>query len=160
MARGVRNAVASSSDFEAKTLVPEMAGGDLDGGDIEVVQERDFEHAAKEAKFMEEKVLVEIEPDDRPNAPTFIYLGHNGIGQYVHRGHEQAVKRKFLYSALAAKAVKVVVEFGKDNSNNEFNRQTGTAATTHRIRLLQDNNPQGGQAWVRRVMQDPALHSM
>jgi hypothetical protein len=53
---------------------------------------------------------------------VFVYLGHNGVSQYVKRGEPQTIKRKFLYSALAAKTVKFACAFGKDNSGNEFNR--------------------------------------
>ena len=157
MPRGIpgskNQALGTTDDIEAFTQIPELREGGLDGDDIEIVKAENFRDAAAEAKFMEEKVLIEIEGNDDPNAPVFVYLGHGGVTQYVERGKPQAVKRKFLYSALAAKAVKFASQFGKDNSGNEFNRLSPTTSTTHRVRLLQDNNPQGGMKWVREVMQ-------
>ena len=157
MPRGIPNSktqsLGTTDDIEAKVLIPELREGGIGAEDIEVVQATDLNDAVAEAKFMEEKVVVEIESDDDPNAPVFVYLGNGGVTQYVERGKEQAIKRKFLYSALAAKRVKFASAFGKDNSGNEFNRLTPSAQMTHRIRLVRDDNPQGGMEWVRRVMQ-------
>lgn len=157
MPRGFPNsknpAMGSTDDIEAKVLIPELREGGIDASDIEIVPAQNLYSAASEAAFMEEKVVIEIEADDDPNAPVFIYLGNNGVTQYVERGKEQAVKRKFLYSALAAKAVKFASAFGKDNSGNEYNRLTPSARTTHRVRLVRDDNPQGGMRWLQSVMQ-------
>ena len=157
MPRGIPNSktqsLGSTDDIEAKVLIPELREGGIDASDIEIVQAADANRVIDELKFMEEKVVIEIEADDDPNAPVFVYLGNGGVTQYVERGKEQAVKRKFLYSALAAKAVKFASAFGKDNSGNEFNRLTGTARTTHRVRLVRDDNPQGGMKWLQKVMQ-------
>lgn len=147
-------ALGSTDDIEARTQIPELNEAGFDPADIQIVSAKDFMSKAQEAKFMEEKVQIEIEADDKPNSPVFVYLGHNGISQYVHRGQVQTVKRKFLYSALAAKAVKLSCEFGRDNAGNEFNRLNPSVSTTHRVRLIRDDNPQGGMPWVRKVMQD------
>lgn len=120
--------------------------------DIEVVPMTAMEMNVREAKFMEEKVLVEVEADnDDPNAPVFVLFGHNGVNQYVKRGEPQAIKRKFLYSALAAKTVKFACAFGKDNTGNDFNRLSANVRATHRVRLIEDHNPQGGMKWAQRV---------
>lgn len=156
MPRGIpnkRSALGSTDDIEAMTPIPEFNEAGFDAGDIQVVAEKDLRSKAEEAKFMEQKIVIEIEEDDKPNAPVFVYLGHNGIGQYVHRGRDQVVKRKFLYSALAAKQIKMACEFGRDNAGNEYNRLNPSVSTTHRVRLVRDDNPQGGMAWVRRIMQ-------
>lgn len=146
-------ALGTTDDIEAKTLIPDFNEAGFDPSDIQVVSAKDFHSQADEAAFMEEKVVIEIEADDKPNSPVFVFLGHNGISQYVHRGKEQAVKRKFLYSALAAKMLKLTCEFGRDNAGNEFNRLNPSVSTTHRVRLIRDDNPQGGMPWVRKVMQ-------
>lgn len=157
MPRGFPNSktpsLGSTDDIEAKVLIPELREGGIDASDIEIVSGQNLNDAVAQAKFMEEKVVIEIESDDDPNAPVFVYLGNGGVTQYVERGKEQAVKRKFLYSALAAKAVKFASSFGKDNSGNEYNRLTPSARNTHRVRLVRDDNPQGGMKWVQSVMQ-------
>lgn len=150
--------IISSDDVQARNRTtiadaPEFNDAGFEAGDIEIVQERDLEYQAREAKFMEERVLVEVEGDEDPNSPVFVYFGHNGVSQYIKRGEPQAVKRKFLYSALAAKAVRFACAFGKDNAGNEFNRMSPNVKTTYRVRLIEDANPQGGMRWVQQVAQ-------
>jgi hypothetical protein len=143
--------VATGFDLGSAAAPPEVREAGFDASDIDVVSERNLVDKAQEAKFMEEKVLIEIEMDEEPNSPRFVYLGHNGVTQYVERGKPQAVRRKYLYSALAAKRVKMACAFGKDNAGNEFNRLTPNASTTYRVRLLEDRNPQGGMRWFQKV---------
>lgn len=125
------------------------AGVEID--DIEVVPAKQMVNVANEAKFMEEKVVVEIEADDDPHAPEFIFSGHNGVSQYIKRGGPQAIKRKYLYSLLAAKRVKFACAFGKDQNGNEFNRMNPSGQTAYRVRLVRDDNPQGGMKWFQSV---------
>lgn len=143
--------VPTGFDLGSAAAPPEVREAGLDIEDMDIVSERQMVSKAEEAKFMEEKVLIEIEMDEEPNSPRFVYLGHNGITQYVERGKPQAVRRKYLYSALAAKRVKMACAFGKDNAGNEFNRLTPNASTTYRVHLLQDNNPNGGMKWFQKV---------
>lgn len=119
--------------------------------DIEIVPAHQMRTKAQDAKFMEEKVLVEIEADDDPNAPVFVYSGHNGVMQYIERGKPQAIRRKYLYSLLMAKQVKMACAFGKDANGNEFNRLTPNGKTTHRVVLIRDDNPLGGMKWFQSV---------
>lgn len=151
----IKKSVIGSDDVQAFSNLgdapPELNMAGTTAADIQVVPMDRMEAKAAEAKFMEEKVLIEIEAEDDPNAAVFVHLGHNGVTQYVKRGEPQAIKRKFLYSALAAKTVKFACAFGKDNSGNEFNRMNPSAKTTHRMRLIEDRNPQGGMKWFQKV---------
>ena len=136
---------------------PELREAGIDASDIEIVAAKDMVSQAQMEKFMNEKVIVEVEADpEDENAPVFVYVGHNGVSQYIKRGEAQTIKRKFLYAALVAKRVKMACAFGKDGGGNEFNRLTPNAAMTHRIHLVQDNNPQGGMRWVQSVMRSAA----
>lgn len=147
--------IINSSDVQAGVNLgraPEElreAGVEID--DIQIVSEQAMRSKAAEASFMEEKVVVEIEADDDPNAPEFVYSGHQGVSQYIKRGIPQTVKRKYLYALLAAKRVKFACAFGKDGNGNEFNRMNGSGQTSHRIRLISDNNPEGGMKWFQAV---------
>ena len=85
-----------------------------------------------EEAFMNEYVVILIEADEDPDAATFVPSGHNGISQYIQRGVPQKIKRKFLYSLLAAKKTAQASQFGKDGSGKEFNRLTGRTSTTRR----------------------------
>lgn len=141
--------IISSGDVEI--TAPEI-GGDI--GDLDVIPAHKMRDKVAEMKFMEEKVIVEIEADDDPNAPVFVPSGHNGVIQYIQRGIPQTVKRKFLYSLLAAQRIKFACAFGKDQAGNDLNRMNPNGQTAVRVRLVSDNNPEGGMNWVQRVMRE------
>lgn len=147
--------IISSDDVQAGVNLgrapEELRDAGVEVDDIEVVAAQAMRSKVAEASFMEEKVMIEIEADDDPNAPEFIYSGHQGISQYIKRGVPQAIKRKYLYSLLAGKRVKFACAFGKDGNGNEFNRMNGSGQTSHRIRLISDPNPAGGMKWFQSV---------
>ncbi|MFA6204472.1 MAG: hypothetical protein WC710_14940 [Gallionella sp.] len=130
----------------------ELREAGFDASDIQVVSANQLRDKAAEAKFMEEKVEIMIEAGNGPNDPEFVHSGHQGVTQYVRRGVVQPVKRKFLYSLLAANSVKFACAFGKDGSGNEFNRLSGSGQRAHRVSLVSDKNPQGGMKWVQEVV--------
>lgn len=143
--------------FDLGRTPPELREAGIEADDIEVVPAKDMVSMAQMEKFMNDKVIVEVEADpEDENAPVFVYVGHNGVAQYIKRGEPQTIKRRFLYSALVSKRVKMACAFGKDGGGNEFNRLTPNAAMTHRIHLVQDNNPLGGMKWVQSVMRAAA----
>lgn len=150
-----QKSIISSSDIQPNANMgkapDELREMGIDIEDIDVVPAHAMHTQAEEAKFMEETVLVEIEADDDPNAPVFVFSGHNGVSQYIKRGEPQAIKRKYLYSLLAAKRVKFACAFGKNGDGNEFNRMTASGQTSHRVRLLEDKNPNGGMKWFSEV---------
>lgn len=151
----VKKAIISSSDVaigaDLGRAPEELREAGIEMSDIDVVQPHQMRSKAQEAAFMNEIVVIEIEADDDPNAPEFVYSGHNGVTQYVKRGTEQKIKRKYLYSMLAAKRVKFACAFGKDGNGNEFNRMSGSGQTAHRVRLISDANPNGGMKWFQQV---------
>lgn len=148
-----KKALINSGDVEAvsRATLPEIDPVFIPG-DIEVVSEDRLAFAAREEKFMNEKIEIEIEPGTEPNDPLFVHLGHNGSTQIVMRGQPQVVKRKYLYSALMAKQVKMSCTFAIGRDGNEINKLTPSAATSYRAYLTNDPNPQGGSRWVQRVM--------
>lgn len=105
---------------------------------IEVVSEARAAKKIAEEAFMNEYVVVMIEPDDDPDAPVFLPSGNGGDMQYIQRGVPQKIRRKFLYSLIAGKKTVQASQFGKDGSGKEFNRLTGRTSTTHRISLIED----------------------
>jgi len=155
-----RRSIIDSSDLDPINRAVAPPEEDTVGfmpGDIKVVQMDRMEEKAREAKFMNEMIEIEIEAGTEANDPVFVELGHNGINQFVKRGTVQRVKRKFLYSALMAKRVNMNCTFGKDASGNEFNRLTPTVSTCYRARLVSDpNTQQGGAKWVQSVMAESA----
>ena len=105
---------------------------------VEAVQPAQMLAKAENEKYMNEMVEIIIEADDDPNAPLFVHSAHNGVTQYIKRGEAQVIKRKFLYSLLAAKSARLVCSFGKDQNGKEFNRLAGPSRTTHRVVVIND----------------------
>jgi hypothetical protein len=144
-----KKAIITSNDVPA--AAPEHSPP-IEAGDIQVVKERDMNFKAKEAKFMNEPVTILIEPGTKDNDPMFVPLGHNGTCQYVLRGEPQVVKRKFLYSGLMAKVVRMNCDFRRGPGDTEINKLTPSAKLGYSMQLLRDDNPQGGMRWFQRVM--------
>jgi len=152
MPRVKKSIIDSGVAGPVDTGVPELNEAGFDVADIEVVHPSKLASKAAEAKFMEEIVIVEIEADDDPNAPQFVYTGHQGISQYIERGKPQSIKRKYLYSALMGKRIRLACAFGRDGQGNEFNRLTPSGQTTHRVHLIRDDSPRGGMKWFQSVI--------
>jgi hypothetical protein len=141
--------IITSNDVPA---APEVTEGGVAASDIQVVQERDMNYKAREAKFMNEPVTIQIEPGTKDNDPMFVPLGHNGTCQYVLRGEPQVVKRKFLYSGLMAKVVRMNCDFRRGPGDTEINKLTPSTKLGYSMQLIRDDNPQGGMRWFQRVM--------
>lgn len=105
---------------------------------IDIVNPSRMLSKAEDAKFMNEIVEIQIEADDDPHAPLFVHSAHNGESQYIKRGEPQKVKRRFLYSLIAAKQAKLVCAFGKDQNGQEFNKLSGPKRCTHRVIVIND----------------------
>lgn len=117
---------------------------------IDIIDPASMQSKAEDEKFMNEMVEIMIEADDDPHAPLFVHSGHNGEPQYIKRGEPQKIKRRFLYSLIAAKQAKLVCEFGKDNSGKEFNKLSGPKRCTHRVVIINDTarGRQAYNAWM------------
>ncbi len=120
---------------------------------IEAIDARHMKDKAEQERFMNEPVTIFVESDDDPNSPVFLSCGHNGIDQYVQRGVEQTIKRRFLYSLLAAKRKQFACSFGKDGSGQEYNRLEGRSRPTHSLQIVRDDNPRGRE-WFNAVMRE------
>lgn len=103
---------------------------------------------AENEKYMNEDVEIMIEPGEDPNAPLYVHAGHQGVPQYIKAGEPQVIKRKFLYSLIAAKVARLVCAFGKDQNGMEFNRLDGPKRTTHRVIVVNDT-PRGRADFTR-----------
>ena len=143
-------AVIHTDDFSpAQVTIGEIGDGvETTKDDIEIVQPSQLADKAAEEKFMNEFVVIMIEPDDDPNSPEFLYSGHNGISQYIHRGHEQRIRRKFLYSLVSGKKVQFSCSFGKRETGEPFNRMVGSGNTTYRLSVIEDTQ-EGRKRFVK-----------
>jgi len=158
MPRGIpRKSLIGSHEVEAvnrAAAAPEFRDEEFHTDDIQVVEPNRLEAKAKEEKFMNELVEIQIEPGDKPNDPLYVQIGHNGINQMVLRGQPQTVKRRYLYSALMAKTVAFACDFRRGPNDTEINRLSPSVSGAFRAHLLRDDNPLGGTRWVKRVMSE------
>ncbi len=133
-------------------MAPPEEQAEFHAEDIQAVSIDRLDYKAKEAKFMNELIKIEIEPGTEPNDPMYVQLGHNGDNQMVLRGCPQAIKRKYLYSALMSRKVSMNCTFQLGPNGASINKLTPSSNTTYRAALVDDPNPQGGPRWVQRVM--------
>jgi hypothetical protein len=156
MPRGIKAQVTSDDLSGAKTEINIPPTGDAraEHSRIEVIPEAKAASKIEDEAFMNEFVKIQIEMDDEPNAPLFVYSGHQGEPQYIRRGEPQRIKRKYLYSLIAAKKTQLACSFGKDSSGLEFNRLAGRTNTTHRLTIIEDST-RGREKFVE-WMQQPA----
>ena len=129
---------------------------DLDNDDepnrIEPVGEAGAQARIETEAFMNEPVTVFVESGDDPNEPLFIETGNNGDQQYIQRGQNQTIKRRFVYSLIAAKVGKLSSSFGIGPEGKEFNRLTGQRKSTHRFYIVEDSAK--GRAWFQKAMKE------
>ena len=152
---GRHKSIVSTGELEDNEAPPEINEmGGFEASDIDVISPAHLRSMAAQAAFMEEKVVVQIEDDDDPNSAVFIPSGHQGTFQYIKRGSPQTIKRKYLYSLIAAQRIKFACAFGKDQSGNDMNRMSGSGQSTYRVHLISDNNPEGGLKWVHAMMKE------
>lgn len=116
-----------------------------------------------ELKFMEEPILILIQPSSEPNAAGAVPVWCNGKGAeaffnnrwneitYLPVGQQLTIKRKILEVMLRSKTdtvhTRILDEHG-DRPNNVVNRFT---RSTNSISVLQDRSPRGG-AWMTEML--------
>ena len=145
MPRWPEKKLVGTEDGDQDDMQIDIASGEVSG--IEVVNPVHFEETAAQEAFMNEKVTVHIESGDGENEPLFVQTGHNGDTQYVMRGKDQKIKRRFIYSLMIAKKVNLVSSFGKDANGKEFNRLAGPSRNTHRFYIVDDTTR--GRQWFQ-----------
>lgn len=119
---------------------------------VDAVQPAKMMAKAENERYMNELVEIQIEASDDPNAPLFVHSAHQGVTQYIKRGEPQSIKRKFLYSLIAAKVARLVCAFGRTSEGTEFNRLAGPKRGTHRVIVINDTAQ--GRADYNRWMQE------
>ncbi|OIR02618.1 hypothetical protein GALL_153320 [mine drainage metagenome] len=149
--------VITTDDVETQAIgatIPAFGdGAPITRDDIEIVPGNKMLSVAEQEKFMNEFVVINIQADDDPNAPEFLYSGHQGVNQWIHRGTNQRIRRKYLYSLIAGKKTQYACSFGKDNNGNEFNRLNPKSSTTYRLNVIQDT--QEGMRRFAEWMREP-----
>jgi hypothetical protein len=147
MPKGIPNRkLIGTEDGNQDDMQLNMATGEVSG--IEVIPENEFADKAAEESFMNERVVIHIESGDHENEPLFVHTGHNGDTQYVMRGTDQPVRRRYLYSLMIAKVIQLKSSFGIRADGKEFNDLKGPSRNTHRFYIVEDTA--AGRAWFQR----------
>lgn len=138
---------------------------DLDSYDGDVIIGEKIGNAdyLAELSFMEEPVLIRMEPSSEPNAAGAVPVWCNGKGAevfhngrwneitYLPVGHELTIRRKILEVLLRSKTdtvhTRIIDEHG-DRPNNVVNRFTRSANS---VSVIEDRNPRG-RAWASEMI--------
>jgi hypothetical protein len=106
--------------------------------------------------FMNEKVLVMVQPSNDPNDAdmNFVQVWINGVIQTFKRGNPQWVRRCYVERLARAKAT-----FYSQRIDERLGESMNTLSPVKVLRypfsVLQDKNPNGG-AWLQQVLAEPA----
>jgi hypothetical protein len=107
---------------------------------------------AKELLFMEEYVTVLIPAGNNPDAEEqFVDVGNNGVRQFIQRGVEQRIKRKFVEVLARAKREKISTPEFTDATGARATKIVRTPALIHGFQVTEDKNP-NGHAWLRGIL--------
>lgn len=135
-------------------IIPAL--GDIDKEDFrasfETVDTPVQSSHTKELLFMEEMVTILIPIGANPEAEEeFIDVGNNGVRQFIKRGEEQQVKRKFVEVLARAKREKISTPEFTDANGARSTKLIRTPALIHGFQVIEDKNP-NGHTWLRRIL--------
>lgn len=100
--------------------------------------------------FMSEPVKIVIAESAEENDPPMVQVGVNGVTQFIVRGMEQTVKRKYVERLARAKRTDYDQTID-DRLGEAMNRLRRRNALRFPFTVLEDRNPRG-QAWLRGVL--------
>lgn len=121
----------------------------LDRPDIEIVDGPNAMSIADELAFMEERVCVVVHESTDPNAEDPILVANGGINQWIFRGQETIVKRKFVERLARAKLTNYRQNLAEKDVD-KYNRLFMATAVQYPFSVIGDS-PRG-QDWLRKVL--------
>ena len=158
MAKPMKNieSQALSSGDPASQDMPVTGNIDRDSfhQPFELVSEDHFEDLAELERFMNEPVTLMIDKTTERNAEQIIQLMCNGISQFIVRGKETVVKRKYLDILARAKVDQIETEEYVNPKNEKAIRINHEPAHKYPFRVVRDDNPRG-YGWLKGVMAEP-----
>lgn len=101
--------------------------------------------------FNEEMVTIEIASSEDPNAEMLIEVGVNNKKQFFRRGQQQTVRRKYVEQLARTKVTKYMQNV-ESTDPTVVNRLMPTTVLRYPFTLIEDKNPRGGQAWLRKIL--------
>ena len=119
--------------------------------EIETVPGPDLGDVAALEAFMNEPVKVFVyEPMERGHE-HIAQLGVNGINQFVIRGVEQTIKRKYVEVLARARKVNVSANGFKDPNGEARNAVSITSGLQYPFQVVEDLN-RNGAPWLRQIL--------
>lgn len=107
---------------------------------------------AADSAFMEEKVLVRVNPSADPGAMRIVESWCNGVPQRFVRGEWVVAKRMFVEVLARAKPFSVTTPEHVDGNGDRTNRIDTHAGQLYPFEM-QDRNPVG-QRWLQQILQE------
>lgn len=131
--------------------------GELNHADFhdsyEAVDTPSWEEEAKLMRFMEEPVEIVISEDNSPNAEQVINLCVNGVNQFIFRGKNQVIKRKFVEVLARSRPETLATTEYTDANGNKATKVIKNHTLRYPFRVINDRNPDG-QRWVESILRE------
>lgn len=108
------------------------------------------ETQAERLAFMEEPIVIRLEPSHERNAPKTAQVSVNGDTKWVPVGVPVMLRRKHVEVLARAQPFGVQTETGTAMEANPHNRVVKTPYRRHPFTVLRDDNPRGA-AWLNKV---------
>lgn len=101
--------------------------------------------------FMNEEVTILVAESADENDPAMVDVGVNGRRQFIMRGMEQRVRRKFVEVLARAKRADYDQVTLDPRDGEAVNRLRRRNALRYPFQIIEDRNP-NGRAWLRGVL--------
>lgn len=118
---------------------------------VEPVEGEGWADLAALEKFMNEELEVFVYEGMEEHDEKIVQLGVNGVNQFVIRGRQQKIKRKFVEALCRAKQVRVT-SAGRIGANGDaVNEVRSLVSLQYPFQVMMDPNPKG-PAWLRKTL--------
>lgn len=151
-----RKSIITSGDVEgpqASTVDLASTINDVERPDLIVVADATLASPevleyAKDLKFMEDMLVIQISETNDPNAENQVAAGVNGEVKYLERGKEHRIARKFVDSLIKREDRIKTVNY-KDSNGVDQTRVDKIPALKYGIEIRQDPAGEVGRRWFK-----------
>ena len=118
---------------------------------IEPVEMERMKEMAELEKFMNEELDVFVYEGMDESDEKIVQLGINGVNQFVVRGRQQKIKRKFVEALCRAKQVRVTSTGRIGPNGDAVNDVRSMVSLQYPFQVMHDPNPKG-PPWLKGVL--------
>lgn len=148
--------IDATNEQVGRTVTKEIAGSgeariSADDSPIDVVQEVNFKDTKELDDFMNERVRVFLYEPMEEGHESVVPLSVNGINQFVVRGTEQTIKRKYVEVLARARRVSTSARgfIAPDGEARNIVKQS--QGLQYPFQVTHDPSP-AGPAWLRNIL--------